>query len=124
MDMEEFLLAMGEEELVGRIRTCYSEDAPMPSALHDAALKLYRQYLVIGGMPEAVARFVDTKDYTQVHHVQETIRMDYLDDMSKYQENSTEIKRTRLTYSTVSIQLSKKNVRFQYKIIKKGARAA
>lgn len=124
MDMEEFLLAMGEEELVKRIRTCYSKNEPMPSALHDAALKLYRQYIVIGGMPEAVARFVDTKDYTQVRHVQETIQMDYLDDMSKYQENSTEIKRTRLTYSTVSIQLSKKNVRFQYKIIKKGARAA
>ena len=124
MDMEEFLLAMGEEELVQRIRSCYAENTPMPTALHDAAMKLYRQYLVIGGMPEAVARFVDTQDYTQVRHVQETIQMDYLDDMSKYQENSTEIKKTRLTYSTVSVQLSKKNVRFQYKIIKKGARAA
>ena len=124
MDMEEFLLAMGEEDLVQRIRTCYSANSPMPSALHDAALKLYRQYLVIGGMPEAVARFIDTQDYTQVRHVQKTIQMDYLDDMSKYQESSTEIKKTRLTYSTVSVQLSKKNVRFQYKIIKKGGRAA
>ncbi len=124
MDMEEFLLAMGEEELVQRIRTCYAENTPMPAALHDAAMMLYRKYLVIGGMPEAVARFVDTQDYTQVRHVQETIQMDYLDDMSKYQENSTEIKKTRLTYSTVSVQLSKKNVRFQYKIIRKGARAA
>lgn len=124
MDMEEFLLAMGEGALVARIRACYAEDTAMPAALHEAALKLYRQYLIIGGMPEAVARFVDTQDYTQVRHVQETIQMDYLDDMSKYQGSANEIKKTRLTYSTVSVQLSKKNTRFQYKIIKKGARAA
>lgn len=124
MDMEEFLLAMGEAELVERIRKCYAENAPVPAALHEAALKLYKQYLIIGGMPEAVARFVDTQDYTQVRHVLETIQMDYLDDMSKYQESTNEIKKTRLTYSTVAVQLSKKNTRFQYKIIKKGARAA
>lgn len=108
MNMEEFLLAMGEGELVGCIRDCYKNDSPMPAALHEAALQLYRQYLVIGGMPEAVARFVETKDYTQVRHVQETIQMDYLDDMSKYQKSDNEIKKTRLTYQTCSTQLSKK----------------
>lgn len=124
MDLEEFLLALGEEALVKRIRTCFETNAPMPSALHDAAIMLYRQYLVIGGMPEAVARFTETKDYVQVRHVQSTVLMDYLDDMSKYQESSSEISKTRLTFSTVSVQLSKKNKRFQYKIIKTGARAA
>ncbi len=124
MDMEEFMTAFGEEELVRLIRKSYAERIPMPAALHDAALKLYRQYLVIGGMPEAVARFLDTHDYIQVRHVLETIQMDYLDDMSKYQESTSEIKKTRLTYGTVSVQLSKKNTRFQYKIIKSGARAA
>jgi predicted AAA+ superfamily ATPase len=75
-------------------------------------------------MPEAVSRFVDTQDYTQVRHVLDTIQMDYLDDMSKYQNSANEIKKTRLTYGTVAVQLSKKNTRFQYKIIKTGARAA
>lgn len=124
MDMEEFLLAMNEGELVERIRKCYAENAPMPAALHESALNLWRQYLAVGGMPEAVARFVDTHDHLQVRHVIETIQMDYLDDMSKYQDNANEIKKTRLTYGTVAVQLSKKNTRFQYKIIKKGARAA
>ncbi len=124
MNMEEFLLAAGEADLVKRIKGCYQNSSPMPSALHDAALGLYRQYLVVGGMPEAVARFVETKDYTQVRHVQETIQMDYLDDMSKYQKSDNEIKKTRLTYQTCSTQLSKKNTRFQYKLIKTGARAA
>lgn len=124
MDMEEFLLALGEADLVKRIRSCFAADEPMPQALHEAALKLYRQYLAVGGMPEVVARFIDTQDYTQVRHVLETIQMDYLDDMSKYQETANEIKKTRLTYGTVAVQLSKKNTRFQYKIMKTGARAA
>jgi hypothetical protein len=124
MNMEEFLIALGEQELVARIKECFKDHKPMPAALHEAGLKLYRQYLVIGGMPEAVARFVETGDYTQVRHVQDTIQMDYLDDMSKYQDNANEIKKTRLTYGTIAVQLSKKNTRFQYKLIKKGARAA
>ncbi|MBQ9047554.1 MAG: ATP-binding protein [Solobacterium sp.] len=124
MDMEEFLIALGEKELVERIRLCFDNDRPMPQALHELCLKLYRQYLAIGGMPEAVARFIDTHDYTQVRHILETIQMDYLDDMSKYQDNSNEIKKPRLTYETIAVQLSKKNTRFQYKILKPGARAA
>lgn len=124
MNVEEFLIAMNEESLVQRIRSCYQDHSPMPAALHSAALQLYRQYLVIGGMPEVVARYVETRDYTQVRHVQETIQMDYLDDMSKYQQNANEIKKTRLTYGTIAVQLSKKNTRFQYKMIRSGARAA
>ena len=124
MDMEEFLIAFGERELVNQIHKCYDERSPMPAALHDTALRLYRQYLAIGGMPEAVARYLDTRDYTQIRHVLETIQMDYLDDMSKYQESSNEIKKTRLAYGTIAVQLSRKNTRFQYKIIKTGARAA
>ena len=124
MNMEEFLLALGERELVMRIKECFQTDSPMPAALHDIAMNCYRQYLIVGGMPEAVSRYIETKDYIQVRHVQETIQMDYLDDMSKYQESSNEIKKTRLTYGTVAVQLSKKNTRFQYKLIKTGARAA
>ncbi len=124
MDLEEFLLALKEDDLVKKIHDCYINDRAMPKALHEASLHLYRQYLAIGGMPEVVSRFVDTQDYIQVRHVLETIQMDYLDDMSKYQESSNEIKKTRLTYGTISVQLSKKNTRFQYKLIKTGARAA
>lgn len=124
MDMEEFLLAVGEKDFVGKVHDCFENNSPMPAALHEAGLRRYRQYLVVGGMPEAVSRFVDTQDYVQVRHIQDTIQMDYLDDMSKYQGSSNEIKKTRLTYNTIAVQLSKKNKRFQFKIIKKGARAA
>lgn len=123
MDMEEFMIALGEDALVGRIKECFSKDMPLPSALHDAAMRLYRQYLIVGGMPECVLQFVDTKDYVLIRHIQDTILASYLNDMSKY-NNLNEIKKTRLTYDNITVQLSKKNTRFQYKLVKKGGRAA
>lgn len=123
MDMEEFMLALGEDDLVKRIRQSFATDTPLPSALHDKAMQLYRQYLVVGGMPECVRQFVDTKDYILVRHTQDTILASYLNDMSKY-NNLNEIKKTRLAYDNITVQLSKKNTRFQYKLIKKGGRAS
>ena len=123
MDMEEFLLALGEDALVQQIRTCFASQSPMPAALHDAAMQRYRQYLVVGGMPECVQQFAETQDYILVRHTQDTILQSYLNDMSKY-NNLNEIKKTRLTYDNITVQLSKKNTRFQYKLIKKGGRAA
>ena len=123
MDMEEFMLALGEEALVNQIKDCFADNSPMPSALHDAAMQLYRQYLIIGGMPECVRQFAETKDYILVRHAQDTILASYLNDMSKY-NNLNEIKKTRLAYDNITVQLSKKNTRFQYKLIKKGGRAS
>lgn len=123
MDMEEFMLAMGEENLVEQIKNCFHTNSSMPSALHDAAMLLYRKYLVVGGMPECVLQFTQTEDYILVRHTQNTILTSYLNDMSKY-NTSNEIKKTRLTYDNITVQLSKKNTRFQYKLIKKGGRAA
>ena len=123
MDMEEFMVAMGESGLVSQIKTCFAENIPMPSALHDSAMRLYRQYLVVGGMPECVLQFSETKDHILVRHTQDTILAGYLNDMSKY-NNLNEIKKTRLAYDNITVQLSKKNTRFQYKLIKKGGRAS
>lgn len=123
MDMEEFMLALGEESLVKQIRNSFDTDTPLPSALHDAAMNIYRQYLVVGGMPECVMQYVQTRDNILVRYTQDTILASYLNDMSKY-NNLNEIKKTRLTYDNITVQLSKKNTRFQYKLIKKGGRAS
>ena len=123
MDMEEFMLALGEADLVERIKKSFQTDMPLPSALHDAAMQLYRQYLVVGGMPECVMQFAQTQDYILVRHTQDTILASYLNDMSKY-NNLNEIKKTRLAYDNITAQLSKRNTRFQYKLIKKGGRAS
>lgn len=123
MDVEEFMMALGKDTLVELIKKCFQTDTPLPSALHDAAMQLYRQYLVVGGMPECVMQYAETGDYILVRHTQDTILASYLNDMSKY-NNLNEIKKTRLAYDNITVQLSKKNTRFQYKLIKKGGRAA
>lgn len=123
MDIEEFMIAMGEEKLVEQIKNCFATNSPMPSALHDIAMQLYRKYLIVGGMPECVIQFMETQDYILVRHTQDTILTSYLNDMSKY-NNLNEIKKTRLAYDNITVQFSKKNTRFQYKLIKKGARAS
>lgn len=123
MDMEEFMIAMGEEKLATQVRKCFETNTAMPSALHDAAMQLYRQYLVVGGMPECVLQLAQTRDYILIRNTQDTILASYLNDMSKY-NNLNEIKKTRLAYDNITVQLSKKNTRFRYKLIKKWGRAS
>ena len=82
-------------------------------------MKLYRQYLAVGGMPECVLKFADTNDHILVRHTQDSIISSYLADMSKY-NTANETKKTRLTYDSITVRLSKKNTGFQYKLVKKG----
>jgi predicted AAA+ superfamily ATPase len=123
MDFEEFLIAIGAQGLTVKIKECFKNDAAMDSWLHRELLEHYRAYLLIGGMPSCVALFNDTHDFTLIREIQSGILADYLNDMSKY-NTENEIKKTRLTYSSLSAQLSKKNTRFQYKLVKKGGRAS
>ncbi|MCL1981744.1 MAG: ATP-binding protein [Clostridiales bacterium] len=123
MDFEEYLIAADGFGFSERIRECFDTNSPMDSYYHNMLLEQYRKYLVVGGMPECVSKFLDTNDYIFIKTVQRMILEDYLDDMSKYNTKS-EIQKTRLTYNSITAQLSKKNTRFQYKLVKSGGRAS
>ena len=123
MDLEEFLWALGDTDLVLSIRQGFQNNEPLPSILHRAALERYREYLLVGGFPECVLQYAMTKNLVLVRHTQETILLNYLDDMSKYNREN-EVKKTRLVYDNITVQLSRSNTRFQYKLIKKGGRAS
>lgn len=123
MSIDEFFIASGEKELTEMIKKSFDTNTPLPSVLHDKALSLYKEYLAVGGMPECVMQYIQTKDYILVRNSQNNILTSYLNDMSKY-NTANEIKKTRLVYDNITVQLSKKNTRFQYKLIKSGARAS
>lgn len=123
MDMEEFLIAMGHEKFTVMIRNCYDSNIPMDSFYHDFLMSQYREYLVVGGLPECVSKYASTQNFELLRVTQNEILTSYLNDMSKY-NNKNEIKKTRLVYDNITTQLSKKNTRFQYKLVKKGGRAA
>ena len=123
MDFKEFLLAFNEEELISKIKHAYDENVALSQVYHDKAMDYYLEYLYVGGMPECVSKFKETRDYTLVRHTQNMILASYLNDMSKY-NNTNEIKKTRLVYDNITVQLSKRNTKFQYKLVKKGGRAS
>ena len=123
LDLEEFMIALGESELIEKIKEAFNTNTPLPKVLHEEAMNIYKKYLLIGGMPECVMQYVQTNNYVLIRNQQNTLLQGYLNDMSKY-NNLNEIKKTRLLYDNITVQLSKKNTRFQYKLIKTGARAS
>ena len=74
MDFEEFLWAMGNEMLMDLIRVQYDKQKPMGQAMHRKAMDYFRQYLIVGGMPQAVSEYVETRDFDRV----DRIKMDIL----------------------------------------------
>ncbi len=73
MDFEEFLWALGNDTLMDLIRTCFDRQKPLGQALHRKAMDYFRQYMIVGGMPQAVAEYVETKDFDRVDQVKRDI---------------------------------------------------
>ena len=120
LDFEEFLWAIGSKSLCGLIREAYAQFTPL--SLHETALELYRTYLVVGGMPRAVLEYAEKKDFDFVLAAQKSLNDAYIADMAKY-ASPQETTRIMAAWSSVPAQLAKENQKFQYKVIKTGARA-
>lgn len=123
LDFEEYLMARGEDGLIELIRECYERNTPLDSAFHERALEYYKEYLFVGGMPEAVEEYGKNHNPELVRIIQQTILESYQNDMGKYNRQS-EIPKTRIVYKNISTQLAKENRKFQYKSIKQGGRAS
>lgn len=123
MDFEEFLMADGQEALAEMIRESFARVAPLPEALHRRALDAFRRYLIVGGMPAAVAAYADGKSLLPVPTIQSGIMDDYLADMAKYASPAESVK-IRACYESIPAQLAKENHKFQYKVVKRGGTAA
>ena len=120
LDFEEFLLATGNAPIVDLIREAYCGFTEM--SLHDTAMDIYKTYLVVGGMPQAVLEYVKTSDNNFVLAAQKTINDAYIADMAKY-ATLQETAKIMAAWASIPAQLSKENRKFQYKVIKSGARA-
>lgn len=123
LDFEEYLMARGENDLIEMIYESYGQNKPLDSAFHKRAMEYYREYLFVGGMPEAVEEYAKNQNPELVRVVQQSILEAYHNDMGKYNKQS-EIPKTRIVYKNISTQLSKENKKFQYKYVKQGGRAS
>ena len=123
LDFEEFLWARGKEVLCEEIRRAYETMEPLPDALHQEAIELYREYLLIGGMPACINAFLNSGSFLDVPLVQNEILDNYIADMAKYASNTDSVK-IRACYNSIPAQLAKDNKKFQYKVVQKGGSAA
>ena len=120
LDFEEFLVATGNTTLIELIKECYQKFSPL--SVHEKALDLYKTYLIVGGMPRAVQEYIRTNDFNFVIATQKAINDAYIADMAKYATTS-ETTKIMAAWASIPAQLSKENKKFQYKVIKSGARA-
>lgn len=122
LDFEEYLWTRGKELLCEEIRTAYETMEPLPDALHQEAIELYREYLIIGGMPACLNTFFKSGSFLDVPLVQSEILNNYIADMAKYASNKDSVK-IRACYNSIPAQLAKDNKKFQYKVVQIGGSA-
>jgi len=109
LDFEEFLWANGiTAPVIGMLEQCLEKETPVPEALHNRMKQLLLQYVVVGGMPDAVQTFVDTKQMDEVLRIQRDIVRSYEDDMVKYAERKDK-SRIKECFQSIPKQLSKEN---------------
>ena len=120
LDFEEFLWALDNETLMPLIQTCYEKKQPMGQALHRKAMDYFRQYMIVGGMPQAVARYVETRDFDSIDRVKRAILELYRADIVKHAAGY-EIKVEQI-FDNIPAHLQKHDKKFKLSSLKKEAR--
>ena len=119
----EFIEALGmKENIIQSLSDCLLNNLPVMEVLHNKMNDLFKEYMVVGGMPEVVNKYIETKSFKETLLVQRRIVSDYLNDMVKYADGSERIK-VRECYQSIPLQLAKENKKFQYKLVKSGGNA-
>lgn len=118
MDFEEFLWAMGNDMLMPYIAQCYEKRQPL-GALHRKAFDYFRTYMIVGGMPQAVQTFVQSKDFDKVDRVKRGILQVYTNDISKYAEGVEH--KVKSIFDQIPAQLQKHEKKFRLSALEPGA---
>ena len=119
LNFQEFLMAVGEEQLLKIIE---NNNFAMQKVFKDKLIDLLRRYCYVGGMPRVVSRYAIKRDYQEVRRLQNNILNDYENDFSKHIPRE-QVERARLLWQAVPSQLTKENKKCVYGRIKKGARS-
>ena len=120
LDFEEFLWALDNETLMPLIQSCYERKKPMGQALHRKAMDYFRQYMIVGGMPQAVERYVETHDFDSVDRVKRAILELYRADIVKH-ASGYEMKVEQI-FDDIPAQLQKHDKKFKLSSLKTEAR--
>ena len=121
MDFEEFLMALDKKIWIDEIKICFEKSTELH--IHEQLLQLYRTYLCIGGMPESIKNYVDTRQDILLwdKKILSNIATSYLADMNKYILNTGEALKNEKVYNAIPAGLAQENRKFKYTYIEKGA---
>ena len=124
LDFEEFLWANGiGTNVIDTVRSCFENETVVPEGVHKAMMELLYRYIIVGGLPEVVNCFLETKNVELIYEKQRTLIAEYEEDMVKYADD-TDKPHIRECFESIPRQLAKENKKFQYSVVKKGGRAA
>ena len=123
LDFEEFLWAYGYgKDTISYLKSFYDTKEKVPEQINEKYLSLIREYIVVGGMPEVVADFMENKDFSRVQEIQDKVLASYADDISQHAKGSEKVK-VRSCYDSIPRQLARENKKFKYSEIEKKATA-
>lgn len=120
LDFEEFLWAMGDEATVPLIHTCFETRKPLGQALHRKIMNDFRQYMLVGGMPQSVLAYIDGKDFAASDEAKRRILRLYREDVSKFAPGYEE--KVYAVFDGIPGQLSKKEKKYTLSALSKSAR--
>lgn len=124
LDFEEFLWGIGlSEDIIESLCSYLETKKVIPESINKKMMEYFRLYVAIGGMPEVVQKYIDTKDFREVDSVQRNLLQGYLYDIAYYATAEEKVKAEKCYLSLARQLLDKDNHKFQYKEIEKGARA-
>ena len=120
MDFEEFLWATGNETLMDLIRKMYEDHKPMGQVFHRQAMDAFRKYMIVGGMPQAVKKYIETKDFDAVDEAKRDILTIYRNDIFNYAGDQAD--KVASIFDQIPSQLSKHEKKFRLSALKPGAK--
>ena len=124
LDFEEFLWANGISEMViDSVKSCFENERVVPDGIHKVMMELLYRYIIVGGLPEVVNCFLETKNIELIYKVQRNLIAGYEEDMVKYADDADK-PRIRECFESIPKQLAKENKKFQYSAVRKGGRAS
>lgn len=124
LDFEEFLWANGvSDNVLDSVKSCFDNETIVPEGIHKAMMELLYRYIIVGGLPAVVNKFIETKNIELIYNLQRNLISEYEEDMVKYADDSDK-PRIRECFESIPKQLAKENKKFQYSMVRKGGRSS
>jgi len=124
LSFEEYLWANNvDKSIIAKVHENFKQRKKVEESINNKLLTLFREYIVIGGMPAAVQNFIDEHNFAHVLNIQKSIVIDYKNDIAKYAPSSEKVK-AKACYESIPAQLAKENKKFMYNVIEKNGRSS